>query len=240
MTAELTAKRNASYDEGLEQEAVSWIRSYVPDFAEVKGQKDVHLALKDGVALCKLINALAPGSVRKINESKMAFKQMENISLFLAAIEKYGVLASDTFQTVDLYENTNMTAVISGIHALGRKVESNTAGGGLGVKESSKNERTFTEAQMKEGQSIIGLQMGTNKGATQAGQNFGKTRAIIDWFSFTSSLKVDSIPKKTITLDYNIKVVVVYLRNWADLKHYFGCQRTNLGNFQLWLVKRHA
>ena len=28
---------------------------------------------------------------------------------------------------------------------------------------------------------MIGLQMGSNKGATQAGQNFGKTRAIIDW-----------------------------------------------------------
>ena len=27
---------------------------------------------------------------------------------------------------------------------------------------------------------VIGLQMGSNKGASQAGQNFGKTRAIID------------------------------------------------------------
>ena len=52
--------------------------------------------------------------------------------------------------------------------------------GGIGPKESEKNERNFTEEQMKQGQSVIGLQMGTNKGASQAGMNMGKPRHIID------------------------------------------------------------
>jgi len=38
----------------------------------------------------------------------------------------------------------------------------------------------FTDEQLRAGEGIIGLQAGSNKGASQAGQNFGKTRAIID------------------------------------------------------------
>lgn len=34
----------------------------------------------------------------------MAFKQMEQISLFLKAAESYGVKKPDMFQTVDLFE----------------------------------------------------------------------------------------------------------------------------------------
>lgn len=34
----------------------------------------------------------------------MVFKQMENISQFLTAAEKYGIKQSDMFQTVDLFE----------------------------------------------------------------------------------------------------------------------------------------
>ena len=69
----------------------------------------------------RLINALG-GSNIKINTSKMAFKQMENIGNFLEACYAYGVLKTDTFQTVDLYEKQNMAQVVCGIHALGRKV----------------------------------------------------------------------------------------------------------------------
>ena len=70
----------------------------------------------------RLINTLSPGSVKKINENKMAFKMMENISNFLSALEKYGVSRHDLFQTVDLYEGQNMVQVVNTLHALGRKV----------------------------------------------------------------------------------------------------------------------
>ena len=51
---------------------------------------------------------------------------------------------------------------------------------GFGPKEADKNERHFTDEQLKAGQGVIGLQMGSNKGATQAGQSFGKSRMIVD------------------------------------------------------------
>ena len=76
------------------------------------------------VCLCcdRLVNAvMGPGTV-KANGSKLAFKMMENINLFLMACENYGVNKLDLFQTADLYDNQNMWQVICGIEALGRKV----------------------------------------------------------------------------------------------------------------------
>lgn len=42
----------------------------------------------------------------------MAFKQMEKISQFLQAAEAYGVITTDIFQTVDLWEGTVMDGVM--------------------------------------------------------------------------------------------------------------------------------
>ena len=47
---------------------------------------------------------------------------MENIGHFLNAAEELGCNKTDLFQTVDLYEKTNMWQVVCGIHAFGRKV----------------------------------------------------------------------------------------------------------------------
>lgn len=176
MTAELQAKKNAKFDSALEKEALDWISAVI----KTPVADGTHEALKDGVALCKLINTLRPGSVKKINESKMAFKMMENIGNFLDGCVAYDVNKGDMFQTVDLYEAANIPQVINGIHALGRKAQVKGFNGPkLGVKESKGEKREFTEEQMKAGQNVIGLQMGTNKGASQAGQTpYGLGRQI--------------------------------------------------------------
>lgn len=44
---------------------------------------------------------------------------MENISNYLKAAEQLGVRKADTFQTVDLFENKDMLAVLRQIHQLG-------------------------------------------------------------------------------------------------------------------------
>jgi len=180
MTAELADKKAAKYRADLALEAMEWIQSYLPGEDVVcSASDDVLEKLKDGQILCKLINVLQPGSVPKINESKMAFKQMENIGSFLDSCVQFGCDKLDLFQTVDLYEGVNMPGVICGLHALGRKCGAKGMNG-IGPKEAEKNEREFDEATLAAGRNTIGLQMGTNKLATQSGQNFGKSRMIID------------------------------------------------------------
>ena len=46
----------------------------------------------------------------------------------------------------------------------------------LGPKMEDKNVRQFSEEQKKAGGAVIGLQMGSNKGANQSGMTFGQTR----------------------------------------------------------------
>lgn len=114
LDAELEAKRKAKYNPQLEAEARSFIeskigRSLAGDFQE---------NLKDGIALCEMINAIRPGSVKKIERSKMPFKQMENINAYLVAVEKLGLVRSDVFMTVDLFEGKNMNQVVQNILAV--------------------------------------------------------------------------------------------------------------------------
>ena len=183
LSAEVKGKLDSKYSLEREKEALNWVEAVMGErlFPGVQGADAVHEKLKDGVILCKLINKIRPGSVKNINSSKMAFKMMENIGFFLSACMALGMQKLDLFQTVDLYENQNMTQVIDGIHALGRKAPHiGYRGPALGPKEASANPRVFTEQQKRAGEGIIGLQAGFNKGATQSGQNFGKTRAIID------------------------------------------------------------
>lgn len=73
--------------------------------------------------------------------------------------------------------------VINGIIALARKAQKKGYEGAVQIapKESSENPREFSEEQLREGKKTIGLQMGSNKGASQAGQTaYGLGRQIQD------------------------------------------------------------
>jgi len=190
LTAELQRKKEAKFDAELSAEVFEWMHAVFEDANDQTGmeslprqieqQADVHKALKNGVLLCKLVNIIQPGSVKKINTASGVFKEMENINQFLKACETLGCKKLDLFQTVDLHEQGNIPQVINGIIALGRKAQNVYSGPALGPAESQENRREFSEEQLRAGEGIIGLQAGSNKGASQAGQNFGKTRAIID------------------------------------------------------------
>ncbi|RUP47098.1 hypothetical protein BC936DRAFT_146134 [Jimgerdemannia flammicorona] len=82
--------------------------------------EDLHVALMDGVVLCRVINVLRPGMIQIIGTKDLPFVKMENISNFLLAAHELGLPNSELFQTVDLHEGKNMTAVAHTILALGR------------------------------------------------------------------------------------------------------------------------
>lgn len=186
LTAETKRKIDSKFDNDLAHQALDWIEavcgeSFFNDRDDANLKKYIQDQLKNGAILCKLINQLNPGSVKKVNESKLPFKMMENIGNFLEGCYNYGVKKEDMFQTADLYEGANIVQVINGLAALGRKAQARGYDGPqFGPKESTAAPREFTEEQLQAGKGIIGLQMGSNKGASQAGQNFGKTRQILD------------------------------------------------------------
>ena len=100
-------------------EARKWIEEAVGPL----NSGDLLDALKDGSALCKLINlALGPNSVR-YKESAMPFVQMENISHFLRAcqVPPLNLQAHDVFLTVDLYESKDPAQVLQCIEAFSRR-----------------------------------------------------------------------------------------------------------------------
>jgi len=187
LSAELHSKMKAKYEIDKEQEARIWIENMLgepmveeADPDEPLGMKAFQDALKDGTILCRVASIVTQNPV-KFNKMKVPFKQMENINNFLVACEKYGVNKTDLFQTVDLYENQNMWQVVNTLHSLGRRAQLNGYDGPtLGPKESARNARNFSEDVMKAGQGLIGLQMGTNKCASQKGMSFGATRHIAD------------------------------------------------------------
>ena len=174
LSREVQQKIEKQYDADLEQILIQWITTQCrKDVGRSQpGRENFQNWLKDGTVLCELINALYPKGqvpVKKIPASTMAFKQMEQISQFLQAAERYGINTTDIFQTVDLWEGKNMACVQRTLRNLG----------GLAVawddglfsadpnwfpKKSKENPRNFSDNQLQEGKNVIGLQMGSVSG----------------------------------------------------------------------------
>nr|AGQ03773.1 transgelin-2 [Bufo japonicus formosus] len=188
LSREVQLKIDQKYNPELENILVQWIISQCPPECgrpEEEGKLGFQKWLKDGTVLSHLINSLAPKSVAKIQTSTMAFKQMEQVSQFLKACERYGIAAADLFQTVDLWEGKDMPTVQRTLMNLGGLAVTKDDGCFRGdpnwfPKKSMENRRAFSQDKLKEGQSVIGLQMGTNKGASQSGMTgYGMPRQIL-------------------------------------------------------------
>ncbi|XP_069460311.1 calponin-1 [Ambystoma mexicanum] len=177
LSAEVKSKLAQKYDPHKEQELRQWIE----EVTGINIGANFMEGLKDGVILCQLINKLHPGSVKKVNESTQNWPQLENIGNFLKAITDYGVKPHDLFEANDLFETSNHTQVQSTLLALANAAKTRGAKGSIGLKYSDKQERRFQPEKLKEGRNVIGLQMGTNKFASQKGMtSYGTRRHLYD------------------------------------------------------------
>ncbi|KAG7282675.1 hypothetical protein CRUP_017601 [Coryphaenoides rupestris] len=105
--------------------------------------------------------------------------------MFLRAAETYGIMTTDMFQTVDLWEGKDLAAVQRTLMSLGSLAVTKNDGCYKGDpswfhRKAQENKREFSDEQLMEGKSVIGLQMGTNRGASQAGMSYGRPRQIIN------------------------------------------------------------
>lgn len=178
---ELYKKKDSKYDTDFATEVCQWLCDVsahgnvsAPDFGD-HSPNSVQEALKDGVFLLQVLQAINPAKTIKINHSTMAFKMMENITKFLDGVEAIGVSKIDLFQTVDLFEGQNMPQVINGLAAFGRKLQTSSYDGPtLGPSAAAQNQREFTEQQLAAGEGLIisdGLRAASNQ------INFGERRS---------------------------------------------------------------
>ncbi|AEO68906.1 07ec4d9e-6cd8-4aea-864c-b42090da348a [Thermothielavioides terrestris] len=120
---DLRKLRLDKYTPAAANEARQWIEGVLGE--RLPGD-DLLEGLKDGVALCKLVNlAVGPPGV-KFKKSPMPFVQMENISQFLHACQlpPLNLQQHDMFLTVDLYEQKDPAQVLQCIGAFSRAANS--------------------------------------------------------------------------------------------------------------------
>jgi len=168
------AKIEAKRDPALEKDCIDFIVHHTGETVNTFDD------LKNGVILCKLINKFLPGAVAKCEQSSAVFKQRANLESFINGCKKYGLKEQEVFQVNDLFESKNIPQFTQCIVALGRYAQCQAGYDGpiLGPRQSEENVREFTQDQLDAGKHMIGLQMGQNKGASQAGSDFGRPRQV--------------------------------------------------------------
>ncbi|KAL6033036.1 hypothetical protein STEG23_025707 [Scotinomys teguina] len=103
LSREVQQKIEKQYDADLEQILIQWITTQChKDVGRPQPAcENFQNWLEDGTVLCELINSLYPegqAPVKKSQASTMAFKQMEQISQFLQAAERYGINTLTSFK----------------------------------------------------------------------------------------------------------------------------------------------
>ncbi|KAI5149206.1 transgelin [Enteropsectra breve] len=141
-----------------EQEILVWISSIL---GRTVGNGNLHEALKDGVVLCELVKKITGKASKFPKMSKAAFIQMENICYFIDSARELGVPDAENFQTIDLFEEKNMTQVMYCLSSLSRHLyKAGKTTSIIGPKLAEEIKITFTDEQIKDAKRAVNLQYG--------------------------------------------------------------------------------
>jgi transgelin len=118
---DMKTKASFSYNSELEKIVKDWIETILGkstfDNSQTFGDN-----LKSGVILCNLVNKIQPYIIKKVHDSQVAYKQIENIGNYIKACSQLGLPRQDTFDVPDLYNEKNLTLVLESIHRFARYV----------------------------------------------------------------------------------------------------------------------
>lgn len=187
----IRGKLAGKYDSVEEREVIGWFKALINEEI-VPGMRELEKQFKDGLLLVRLAQHVQqntpniPEKARKMRlkphvNAATSYKQMENIQMFLKFCDAYGVPKGAQFQTVDLYEGRNLAQVLNCIQMLGSECQRHGFNGPtIGPKPLQAQAREFSQEVLRAGDTIIGLQAGTNKLASQKGMQIGAVRHVAD------------------------------------------------------------
>ncbi|CAH8504609.1 unnamed protein product [Dicrocoelium dendriticum] len=180
--------------DGIPERFVDAVQKIPPNIQSVD-MRDYAGYLTDGLVLGYLMACLNPDTTHLLSTVKSwqvsdkpifeTSRQRDRIGSFLQFTSKFGVDGAFQFQTDQLYESTNLTQVVICLGQLGVLAQSKSDYRGppdFWAQRHKENKREFTEEQLRSGERIIGLQMGTTTGANASGITFGSQRRITDSF----------------------------------------------------------
>ena len=156
---------------------------------------ELYKYLKSGLVLGYLMGCLKPDEAAKRLSANMwkvsdkpifeTNRQRERIGAFINFCQEMGVGSASVFQTDQLYEQTNLPQVVICLSQLGVEAQAKpdyNGPPGYWMQRHTENKRNFTEEQLKQGESVMRLQMGYTGGATASGVSFGARRHVTDTF----------------------------------------------------------